>query len=215
MRLALKSPAGAPRMVPVDGQHRYTDGRRWWPSATALVGRLNPYHGPPPDPGPNGPAEVGRRAHAAMEAAIRAGGAVPEMACGADPAAAHVSHLARYLPHHGDVWAVEQPVLSRILNVAGTVDLIAEYDGEPSVIDWKTKRRQPEAEHIRWHFVQAAIYAQAWREMTGMEVQQLLVIVSTGLESRPYARTTSSMNEVVYADTTMRALHDLNSEMAQ
>lgn len=212
MRLALRELPGAPRMVEVDGHHRYTDGERWWPSATELVSRMHPYHGPEwSGPPRDSPAAVGARVHQAMEARVR-GEAAPDT----DPATgAHVRHLSSYLDRVGDVYAVEQPVLSRNLNVAGTVDLVCDYDGELTVIDWKTKRRQPDYATLKWHFVQAAIYAQCWREMAGDGPQQLMVIVSTGSESMPHAIPTVQVNEDLYSDAVMRALHELNSEMAQ
>jgi len=135
-------PGGAPRMAVEGGRHVYTDGTRRWPSASSLVARMNPYDGPKWEgPEADSPAAVGTRAHAAMEAMAR-GRPSPVMP---DDTAVrdHVRHLSTYLARIGDVHAVEQPVLSRMLNVAGTVDMVAEYDGELSVIDWKTKRRPP------------------------------------------------------------------------
>ena len=210
MRLALREFPDAPRMVPVDGRHMYTDGRTWWPSASALVNAVRPYDGPDFDKSdPNGPSQVGTRTHAAMETIVRGG--EPDLT--GDPAvAAHVRHLRLHLERVGDVYAIEQPLVSRSLGLAGTADLICEYDGAVAILDWKTKRKLPYGEVLRGHFLQAAVYAQAYYEMTGSPAERGVVVASVGTSSQAFTATNEETNKYLYSDRVMRCLYELRGE---
>jgi genome maintenance exonuclease 1 len=83
-------------------------------------------------------------------------------------------------PHLNDIdniHALEQPVFSNHLQVAGTVDCIAEYKGKMSVIDFKTSKRIKHIDDIHDYFMQCSAYAVAFEEMTGIPVPQLVVIM--------------------------------------
>ena len=54
-----------------------------------------------------------------------------------------------------NIYALEGPLYSRQLGVAGTVDCIAEYDGELSIIDFKTSKKPKPRDWIEHYFVQA------------------------------------------------------------
>ena len=77
-----------------------------------------------------------------------------------------------------NIYALESPLYSRRLGIAGTVDCIAEYEGELSVIDFKTsKEPKPEA-WIEGYFVQAVAYACMLYELTGIITKKLVIIMS-------------------------------------
>lgn len=77
-----------------------------------------------------------------------------------------------------NIYALESPLYSRRLGIAGTVDCIAEYEGELSVIDFKTsKEPKPEA-WIEGYFVQAVAYACMLYELTGIIVKKFVIIMS-------------------------------------
>jgi genome maintenance exonuclease 1 len=83
-------------------------------------------------------------------------------------------------PHLNDidnVHALEQSLYSDHLQVAGTVDCIAEYKGKMSVIDFKTSKRIKSRDDIHDYFMQCSAYAVAFEEMTGIPVPQLVVIM--------------------------------------
>lgn len=83
-------------------------------------------------------------------------------------------------PHLNDidnVHALEQPLFSDHLQVAGTVDCIAEYKGKMSVIDFKTSKRIKSRDDIHDYFMQCSAYAVAFEEMTGIPVPQLIIIM--------------------------------------
>lgn len=76
-----------------------------------------------------------------------------------------------------NIHALESKLYSDFLQVAGTVDCIAEYDGKLSVIDFKTSRRLKTKEEIPGYFIQTAAYAVAFEERTGIPVSRLVIIM--------------------------------------
>ena len=72
----------------------------------------------------------------------------------------------------------EKVVYSDKLKVAGRVDCIAEFDGVLSVIDFKTSRRNKTEEDIQSYFWQATFYALAYMELTGIKVDQIVIIIA-------------------------------------
>ena len=77
-----------------------------------------------------------------------------------------------------NIHAVEQALFSKELGVAGTVDCIAEYEGELAVIDFKTSKKPKPRKWIEHYFVQCAAYACMLYEMTGIMVQKFVIIMS-------------------------------------
>lgn len=76
------------------------------------------------------------------------------------------------------VTALETPLFSNKLRVAGTVDCIGVYDGIPSIIDFKTSKRTKTREDIPTYFMQTAAYACAWLELTGEKLTQGVILMS-------------------------------------
>ena len=77
-----------------------------------------------------------------------------------------------------NVHALESSLYSLELGIAGTVDCIAEYDGELSVIDFKTSKKPKPREWIDHYFVQCAAYACMLFEMPGIMVKKFVIIMS-------------------------------------
>jgi len=89
-------------------------------------------------------------------------------------------------PHLSDInniYALESSLYSNHLQVAGTVDCIAEYKGKLSVIDFKTSRRVKTRDNIHDYFIQCSAYAVAFEEMTGNPVSRLVVIMGVDNEN--------------------------------
>jgi genome maintenance exonuclease 1 len=89
-------------------------------------------------------------------------------------------------PHLSDInniYALESSLYSNHLEVAGTVDCIAEYKGKLSVIDFKTSRRVKTRDDIHDYFIQCSAYAVAFEEMTGNPVSRLVVIMGVDNEN--------------------------------
>ena len=77
-----------------------------------------------------------------------------------------------------NIHALEGSLYSKELGVAGTVDCIGEYNGELSVIDFKTSKAPKPREWIDGYFVQAAAYACMYYELTGIPVKKLVIIMA-------------------------------------
>lgn len=77
-----------------------------------------------------------------------------------------------------NIWFQEEYLYSDRLQCAGQVDCIAEYDGELSVIDFKTSRKPKKVEWISNYFIQASFYAAAFYERTGVPIKQGVIIIA-------------------------------------
>lgn len=76
----------------------------------------------------------------------------------------------------GTIRAIEAQMMSEYLKVAGTVDVVAEYNGKLSVIDWKTAKKPKVRSHCYQYFMQAAAYAVMFEEVTEQPVSQLVIL---------------------------------------
>lgn len=72
----------------------------------------------------------------------------------------------------------EQAMFSHTLGIAGSVDCIAEYDGELAIIDFKTSAKAKPREWIEDYFVQCAAYACMLYEMKGIIVKKFVIIMT-------------------------------------
>jgi RecB family exonuclease len=77
-----------------------------------------------------------------------------------------------------NIYTLEGSLYSKVLGVAGTVDCIAEFDGELAIIDFKTSKKPKPREWIEHYFVQCAAYACMFYELTGIPVKKLVIIMS-------------------------------------
>lgn len=77
-----------------------------------------------------------------------------------------------------NVRCLESRLYSESLRVAGTVDCIAELDGNLAVIDFKTSSRQKKKENIDGYFMQGCFYFTAFYEMTGELPKQISILIS-------------------------------------
>lgn len=77
------------------------------------------------------------------------------------------------------VYASETPMFSDILRIAGTADLICEWNGEVTVIDFKTSRKRKTADMITDYFLQATAYSIMFEEHTGIECHNFAILVVT------------------------------------
>jgi ATP-dependent exoDNAse (exonuclease V) beta subunit len=75
------------------------------------------------------------------------------------------------------VYASETPMYSDLLRIAGTADLICEWNGEVTVIDFKTARKMKTADMITDYFVQATAYSIMFEEHTGIECHHFAILM--------------------------------------
>jgi CRISPR/Cas system-associated exonuclease Cas4 (RecB family) len=77
-----------------------------------------------------------------------------------------------------NIHCLESSLYSEVLGVAGSVDTIAEFDGELAVIDYKTSAKPKPREWIEGYFVQTMFYGMALYEMTGIQIKKLVIIMT-------------------------------------
>ena len=82
----------------------------------------------------------------------------------------------------GTVFGLEVPLYSHHLKVAGRCDCIAQFNGVPSIIDFKTSRYIKKKEKISNYFAQGAAYSIMWEERTGMVVPNIVIIMDVDHE---------------------------------
>ena len=88
------------------------------------------------------------------------------------------NRLRFLLGNINNIVGVEIPLFSDLLRVAGTTDCIAEYNGVLSVIDFKTSRKPKKEEWIDDYYMQTFAYKLMFEEMTGIEIQQIVILVA-------------------------------------
>ena len=77
-----------------------------------------------------------------------------------------------------NVWFQEEFLYSDKLKCAGQVDCIAEFDGQLSIVDFKTSRKPKKEEWITNYFIQASFYAAAFYERTSIPIKQGVILIT-------------------------------------
>jgi genome maintenance exonuclease 1 len=77
-----------------------------------------------------------------------------------------------------NIHALEGSLYSEFLGIAGTVDCIAEFDGELAIIDFKSSKAPKPRDWIEGYFVQCCAYACMLYEMTGISVKKFVIIMA-------------------------------------
>jgi len=76
-----------------------------------------------------------------------------------------------------ETWALEAPLYSHALKLAGRTDLIGVYKDEPAIIDFKTTTKEKKEEWIKDYFIQASIYAIMFKERTGITISKYAILI--------------------------------------
>ena len=78
-----------------------------------------------------------------------------------------------------NIYAQEAGLYSDKYKVAGRVDCIAEYNGVPSIIDFKTSTKERTDKWNENYYIQGSAYAEMFGERTGIEISQVVILVVT------------------------------------
>ena len=78
-----------------------------------------------------------------------------------------------------NIFAQECGLYSDKYKVAGRVDCIGEYNGVPSIIDFKTSTKERNDDWNESYYIQASAYAEMFEERTGIEINQIVILVVT------------------------------------
>lgn len=84
-----------------------------------------------------------------------------------------------------EIRAVEAPLYSKYLGVAGRTDLIAVWNGRLSIVDYKTSRWVKSVEDISGYLTQAAAYSLMFEERTGIPVPGIVIAMMVDDREEP------------------------------
>lgn len=104
---------------------------------------------------------------------------------------------------------IEAPLYSEVLGVAGRTDVIAEFDGVPSIIDFKTSLRLKKEEWIHNYFEQGTAYSLMYEEMTKCQIHQIVIIISVDGEDTPQV---FIKDRIDYIDSLMTKIESYKKE---
>ena len=94
--------------------------------------------------------------------------------------------INRGLVKINEVWGLESQLYYDGL-FAGTTDLIALYDGVPSILDYKTSKKIKAKKDIENYFCQLVAYAMAHNNLHGTDIKQgVIFMVTRDLEFETY-----------------------------
>ena len=124
------------------------------------------------------------------------------------------SSMANHLAETVDnVKTVEGFLYSDFLRTAGQVDMIAEYNGVLSVVDFKTSKKKKREDWIENYFVQEAAYSFMFEERTGIQIPQLVTVIGVDGEDEPqvFIKNTKERNQYLLKFLELRDLFDQSS----
>lgn len=84
-----------------------------------------------------------------------------------------------------EIFLQEKPLYSDLLRTAGRVDLIADFNGTLSIVDFKTSRRRKTSDGISNYFQQATAYALMFEERTGIKINQIVIVMAVDDDRTP------------------------------
>jgi genome maintenance exonuclease 1 len=76
-----------------------------------------------------------------------------------------------------NIRAMEYPLYSDTLKLAGTIDLFADWKNIPSIIDFKSSTKNKDKYEIENYFLQTTIYSYMIEERYNIKVPQLVILI--------------------------------------
>jgi len=104
---------------------------------------------------------------------------------------------------------IESPLYSEVLGLAGRTDVIAEFAGVPSIIDFKTSTKEKKEDWILNYFEQGTAYSLMYEEMTGRTIEQIVIIISVDGLAEPQVFV---KNRIDYIDSLLGKIEDYKKE---
>jgi genome maintenance exonuclease 1 len=81
-----------------------------------------------------------------------------------------------------DLRGIESPLWSTRLKTAGRTDLIANWQNNPAIIDFKTSRKPKKESWIKNYFLQATCYSLMLQERTGIACKDIVILIAVDHE---------------------------------
>jgi ATP-dependent exoDNAse (exonuclease V) beta subunit len=107
--------------------------------------------------------------------------------------------------HVGTIYSVEQALYSDKLKVAGRTDLIADWDDEIAIIDYKSSTKEKLEENIQNYFMQGTAYALMYEELVGTPIDKIVIAIAVEESKRPQIFVRNKTN---YINSLMKVLED-------
>lgn len=107
----------------------------------------------------------------------------------------------------GIVRAIEAPLYSDVLRVGGRVDLVAEWDNELAVIDFKTSSKPKKERWIDNYFMQSSAYAFMFEELTKISINKIVIAIA--LENLGTQIFIKSANDYIQQFIDLRKTYDI------
>lgn len=109
-----------------------------------------------------------------------------------------------------NIYVQEIALWSDTLKLAGRTDVIAEYDGVLSVVDFKTSNNLKEEHMVEDYFLQSTAYAIMFNEMFGIHIEDIVIVITTekGLMPQIYKRKIFD-----YIDPLLQRIDDFYNEI--
>jgi hypothetical protein len=77
-----------------------------------------------------------------------------------------------------NVLGIELALFSTALNTAGRTDLVAEFNGVTSIIDYKTSKRMKGEADIEGYFLQSTVYSLMFERIYSIETRQIVILIT-------------------------------------
>jgi hypothetical protein len=90
--------------------------------------------------------------------------------------------------HVDNIRGIELPLYSHKLKTAGRTDLVAEFDGKLSIIDYKTSKREKSSEDILNYFLQSTCYAMMFEEIYNIPIERIVILMTIDFEKPKFFR---------------------------
>jgi genome maintenance exonuclease 1 len=90
--------------------------------------------------------------------------------------------LDRYVD---DIYGIEIPLYSLTLKTAGRTDLVAKYNGVPTIIDYKTSKKVKTESQILSYFLQSTVYSMMFERAYHIPIPQIAIIIAVDDEPQP------------------------------
>jgi genome maintenance exonuclease 1 len=120
-----------------------------------------------------------------------------------------------YLNNISNIKLLEGSLYSNKYKYAGTVDCIGEYDKQLSIIDFKTSEKPKLISYITSYFLQTAAYSIAYEEITGIKIDNLVIIigVNSTMETQIFTENINNichLYNLSWKDTFLKLLEKFN-----
>jgi genome maintenance exonuclease 1 len=83
-------------------------------------------------------------------------------------------HLERNV---GDIWGIEIPLYSHVLETAGTSDLCCSWKNQKAICDFKTSTRLKTEDDIEHYFIQKTAYSIMVEELFGLKIDKIVTLM--------------------------------------